>query len=200
MQANRPIKPSPRYAAELWMDCAAAAPRRDTSQPRGHVEAAGLSNEPLSLRYSAGLSPCALQRVLAFVRDHLGDNLSLNDLAAAACISRFHFARQFRQTTGFSPMDFILAARIEAGREMLCRGEQKISSLAVALGFYDQSHFTRTFRRVTGLAPRQFRRALLGRDSRPGEQRRPTAAMRTTESKHELNRSNQRRMRARNAV
>jgi len=103
-----------------------------------------------------GLSARALERTHAYIAQHLCESFSLADLARAACISRFHFARLFRASTGDSPMEYVLKARMEAAKEMLARGDQKIATTAAALGFFDQSHFTRTFRRMTGVSPRAF--------------------------------------------
>lgn len=103
-----------------------------------------------------GLSPRALARALDYIERHIGDTITLADIASAACISRFHFARLFRVSTGRSPMEFVLAKRIALAQEQLARGPQKISATAASLGFFDQSHFTRTFRRMTGYSPREF--------------------------------------------
>jgi AraC family transcriptional regulator len=113
-----------------------------------------------SQKRNQGLDPRAMARALRFIDEHLCDNFSLQDLADAACTSRFHFARQFRSSTGCSPMGFVLRARIEAGRQMLSRDEPRIAAVAVALGFFDQSHFTRAFRRVVGVPPRTYARQL----------------------------------------
>ncbi len=107
-------------------------------------------------RYSRGLSERALARALHYIDRHIGDAFSLADVAGAACISRFHFARLFRISTGQSPMEYVLAKRIALAKEQLTRGPQKISATAASLGFFDQSHFTRTFRRMTGYSPREF--------------------------------------------
>lgn len=108
------------------------------------------------------LSPLALARVRAYVDAHLSDTITLENLAAAACISRFHFARSFRATTGSSPMEYVRNARIAAAKVILMQSRQPISVTAVNLGFFDQSHFTRTFRRLTGLAPGHFARQVAG--------------------------------------
>lgn len=107
-------------------------------------------------RPAVGLNERAFQRADAFILRNLGKNLTLTEIAAAACISRFHFARLFRVSTGRSPMEFVLAKRIALAQEQLARGPQKISATAASLGFFDQSHFTRTFRRMTGYSPREF--------------------------------------------
>jgi len=107
---------------------------------------------------SNGLSARALERTHTYIHEHLCESFSLADLAREACISRFHFARLFRASTGSSPMEYVLKARMEAAKQMLARGDQKIAATAAALGFFDQSHFTRTFRRMTGVSPRAFSR------------------------------------------
>ena len=117
-----------------------------------------VATEGAGLR-SQGLSPRALQRALAFMEANLGKRLTLGAVASSAAVSRFHFARLFRVTTGHSPMEFLTRTRIARSKHMLERGDSSICSVAAALGFCDQSHFTRTFRRVTGMSPREFMRS-----------------------------------------
>jgi AraC family transcriptional regulator len=105
-----------------------------------------------------GLRPRALDRAHAYIETHIGERFTLADLAGAACVSRFHFSRLFRTSTGMSPMDYVLKLRIELAQGMLMAEERKISAMAAELGFFDQSHFTRSFRRVTGMSPREFAR------------------------------------------
>jgi AraC family transcriptional regulator len=103
-----------------------------------------------------GFRQRALLRAHSYMENHIGENVSLGDLAEAACVSRFHFARLFRVSTGNSPMAFLLRLRVERAKEMLRRGDAKIAEIAAALGFFDQSHFARSFRRVVGVSPREF--------------------------------------------
>ncbi|HEY0683249.1 MAG TPA: AraC family transcriptional regulator [Steroidobacter sp.] len=105
-----------------------------------------------------GLSPRALQRALAFMEANIGKRLTLAEIAASAAVSRFHFARLFRVTTGHSPMEFLMRARIARSQFLLEGGNTSICAVAAALGFCDQSHFTRTFRRLIGMAPREYLR------------------------------------------
>ena len=103
--------------------------------------------------------PRALYRAAKHVEDNLGHKLTLESLAAAACMSRFHFARLFRLATGESPMAYIARARIERAQALLTSGEHRTAEIAAALGFCDQSHFTRVFRRLTGVTPRAYARS-----------------------------------------
>lgn len=107
-------------------------------------------------RLRGGLDPRALKRVRAYIEENVGAAVSLEDLARVAGVSRFHFARQFRASTGESPMGFLLRARVERGKARLRERDATVSRIATELGFADQSHFTRTFRRLVGTSPKRF--------------------------------------------
>ena len=105
-----------------------------------------------------GLSRRALRLALTYIEQHLGDAFTLEDLARAVGVSRFHFARLFRISTGESPMEFLLRSRIERAKQILVTSDRRMSEIAATLGFCDQSHFSRSFRRYAGVTPRQFAR------------------------------------------
>lgn len=94
--------------------------------------------------------------MIATMNERIGEKLTLQDMADTACLSRFHFARLFRRSTGFSPMEYFLHARLEHAKAMLRQGGLPISDIAVAMGFADQSHLTRHFRRCVGMTPLQY--------------------------------------------
>lgn len=110
-------------------------------------------------RWGRGLPPGTVVRIRDYMLAHIGESISLETLARVACMSRFHFARRFRQSTGCSPMAFLLHMRIQRARCLLEEGESKIADIAAELGFFDQSHFTRTFRRTIGMSPRAYARS-----------------------------------------
>jgi AraC family transcriptional regulator len=103
-----------------------------------------------------GLSRRALRQALIYIEMHLGDPVRLQDIARAAGVSRFHFARLFRVSTGDSPMGFLLRSRIERAKTILRSTDRRMCEIAASLGFCDQSHFSRSFRRYAGVTPRQF--------------------------------------------
>jgi AraC-like DNA-binding protein len=107
-----------------------------------------------------GLTRRSLLQARAFMERNLGRGLTLGDIAKAACVSRFHFARLFRVSTGHSPMRYLLKLRIERAKVLLTRSDDPVSAIANVLGFCDQSHFTRVFRRCVGLTPGQFARSM----------------------------------------
>lgn len=105
-----------------------------------------------------GLSQRALDRACGYIATNLGESVTLDDLAGAAAVSRFHFVRAFKLATGESPMAFLRRSRIERAKQLLRRGGQPIAEIAVSVGFYDQSHFSRIFRQIVGATPAQYAR------------------------------------------
>jgi AraC family transcriptional regulator len=85
--------------------------------------------------------------------------LSLSDLAAAAGLSRMHFAAQFRAATGSSPHEYLLCRRIEVAKTLLSETDTPLVQVALDVGFLAQAHFTTVFKRLTGDTPARWRRA-----------------------------------------
>ncbi|MEM9913517.1 MAG: AraC family transcriptional regulator [Planctomycetota bacterium] len=79
---------------------------------------------------------------------------SLDELADAAGVTRFHFSRLFKQTAGVSPMHFVQQRKIERAQNLMrTRPEWTLAAVAFDCGFADQSHFTRTFKKHLGVSP-----------------------------------------------
>lgn len=98
------------------------------------------------------LSPTSARRVLEFIEDKLANNLSLDDLSAVAGLSKFHFARAFRQTIGTSPHAFLMSRRIARALGLL-RNRHPVGKVARHCGFSDHAHLTRQFKRSFGFPP-----------------------------------------------
>ncbi len=97
-----------------------------------------------------------------FVLDHLRDPIALADLARAANLSPFHFARVFRDRTGFTPAVYVRSVRINRARELLRQGDLSIKQIGQAVGYGQPHHFSAVFKQATGLSPREFVRAHRG--------------------------------------
>lgn len=129
--------------------------------PRPHAPASrstAAERPRLAGAASKGLRPSALARAQHYIDHHLAERIGLADIANAACVSRYHFARMFRLSTGHSPMQYLLQRRIERARQLLLSGRHSVSTVAYELGFFDQSHFVNSFRRVTGATPGWYAR------------------------------------------
>lgn len=100
-----------------------------------------------------------MRRAIDFIEENLERDITLNDIAAVACKSPFHFARRFKDTMGITPVAYLIERRIDRSKELLRRTDLAISSIASQCGFNSQSHYCRTFRRLTQMTPRDYRRA-----------------------------------------
>ncbi|CAN5841288.1 hypothetical protein BH18ACI4_BH18ACI4_10270 [soil metagenome] len=110
-----------------------------------------------SREFSGGLSGPKLRRVLAFVADNYDSDLSLAELARVAGMSTFHFAREFKRTTGTTPHQYLIQFRVERAKGLLTGSELPLVEVSSRTGFSHQSHFTRLFRRLTGTTPQSYR-------------------------------------------
>jgi AraC family transcriptional regulator len=105
------------------------------------------------------LTAAQKDRVLDLVRRRLAGPLGLDELAAAAGVSRFHFLRLFKNSLGITPHRFVLEQRVAAARRLLEETQLPLTDVAAATGFSSQSHLCTAMRRQLGLSPGQWRRS-----------------------------------------
>jgi PAS domain S-box-containing protein len=129
----------------------------------GHEKEAVPMSGMLSAAYGrlmAGPLDCrssAVLKAVGFIEQNLGSRLALERIARSVNMSKYHFARMFRDLTGESPMSFAAAMRIELAGELLKRSSVSVSEAASLVGFGSASHFVQQFRRRTGMTPTAFR-------------------------------------------
>ncbi len=103
----------------------------------------------------AGEQSQALRLAIQCMRDTPHARLALEDLAAVAGLSKYHFVRCFKNATGLAPLQYHMQLRLSEARRRLRAGEHP-AEVALGLGFYDQSHFINAFRRVMGMTPNHY--------------------------------------------
>jgi AraC family transcriptional regulator len=138
--------PGGRLAAESMANLLAvhlirhvAAPRRSERGPDG------------------ALPRRRLRSVVEYVEGHLDAGLTLREMAAAH-LSAYHFARQFRAATGLPPHQYVITRRVELAKQLLQQDRDlSLAETAARSGFSDQSQFSRHFKRLVGLTPGEFR-------------------------------------------
>jgi AraC family transcriptional regulator len=116
------------------------------------------SVDPPTCREVGCMTRPALRRTIEYIQAHLLSELTLESMAAVACLSPYHFSRAFKQSTGFSPHQYVLRTRIETAKQLLRASDLSLSEIAFRVGFCDQSHLARHFKRRYGVSPRTFRR------------------------------------------
>lgn len=113
--------------------------------------------------FTGGLPPGSWRMVNDYIQAHLAEHLSLERLASVVQLSPSHFARAFRQTTGQSPYQYVISARLQHAQNLIATTEARLSDIAKAAGFSSNSHMTALMRRIWGTTPTAFRKARRGR-------------------------------------
>jgi len=108
-------------------------------------------------RLKGGLSGYKLRLVTEYINDNLDKDLSLTELAHVSDLSRFHFSRTFRQTTGMTPHKYLMKQRVEKAKLLLEESDIPLVEVGLQTGFKNQRHFTSLFRKFTNLTPKLWR-------------------------------------------
>jgi AraC family transcriptional regulator len=119
---------------------------------------------PVQTNRDGGLSKWRLKRVVEYVAEHLDEKVTLADMAAAARLSRMHFAALFFRATGLTPHQYLLKQRVSTAQDMLRTTDKSIVDIALSVGFSTQAHFTTVFKRIVGQTPLKWRE---GRPTEP---------------------------------
>ena len=93
---------------------------------------------------------------------HATEPLALDDGAAQAGLSPFHFLRLFSSVLGVTPHQYLVRCRLRLAARLLADPHRPVTEIAYAVGFGDLSKFVRSFRRAAGVTPTGFRRAAAG--------------------------------------
>jgi AraC-like DNA-binding protein len=117
-----------------------------------HAEPEGGRRRPM-----AGADEHRLRPALELIEADVARPLSLDELAAAVGLGRFHFLRLFKASLGCPPHHYLVQRRVACAKALLEDGLSPAQA-GVASGFFDQSHFANAFRRTYGMTPRAYQR------------------------------------------
>jgi AraC-like DNA-binding protein len=100
-----------------------------------------------------------LARAKNYMQDHYTEDVTLDELAQVAYLSKSYFIRAFRQHEGMSPYAYLVQVRLNRAKTLL---EQGMPSTQVAqfTGFFDQSHLNKYFKRFLGIPPGRYQQAI----------------------------------------
>lgn len=107
-----------------------------------------------------GLAAWQARRALAYIEANLESKMRICEMAGLVVLSKSHFSRAFKHSLGSSPMAYVTLRRAERAKSMMASTGERLTDIALACGFADQSHLTRCFRRVVGASPALWRRSL----------------------------------------
>lgn len=141
---------APSFGSDLLLDGLYRAVAAVLGRPAGQI--------PASAPDRIFISPVRLNRVIDFIEANLGEKVSIQQLAAIAGLSMFHFCRMFKAATRQTPHQFLHARRLNLALMLIESGHHSIAEIALRCGFTNQAHFTTAFVRAIGMPPGQYRR------------------------------------------
>ena len=112
----------------------------------------------------SGKTDVQIKKVLQYIETRYTQPITLEECAAAAGYSKFHFSRQFKALTGLAFTDYINRKRIRAAELQLCRTNLSVTDIAMRSGFGSLTTFNRVFRKVKNCTPSTFKQLYLGQN------------------------------------
>ena len=121
--------------------------------PRLHERQSGYAVLPISQAHDDS----RIRAIEAYLQENFRDEISIQSMAARACMSERTFVRHFKAATGKLPAAYLQALRIEAAKAMLEHEGLPVQTVATSVGYCDLAFFRCLFRRATGMTPQQYR-------------------------------------------
>lgn len=103
-------------------------------------------------------TPRTMDDILDYMRNDTGESLSLDELAARAYLSKYHFLRVFKACTGMTPHAYMIHMKISRAKKLLKTTELTIGEVARHTGFHDAKAFASAFKKATGTTASQYRK------------------------------------------
>jgi AraC family transcriptional regulator len=158
------VSPAMRSALRnLWSLCEdEGAPSRLLARAAGLeilAELCRLGGRPL-VTVRGGLAPWAERRCMELMRERLSEDISLEELAAEARLSPFHFARMFKQSVGVPPRVYLTRLRMEKVCEFLAQTDLSVTEIAHEVGYSSNQVLARVFVKHQRMSPTDYRRAV----------------------------------------
>ncbi len=100
-----------------------------------------------------------IKHSMEYICTHIDKQLTLEDIAAKACMSRTYYCSVFKALNGITPWEYVNIKRIDLARSLLCDTDLTIYEIALKCGFHNSTNFNRIFKKITLLTPQQYRSA-----------------------------------------
>ena len=101
-----------------------------------------------------------MMKVLAFIHDHLYEDINIDCLADVACVTKPYLIRLFTQEFGLSPLRYMNRKRMEKCQLLLITSDLTVKEVAYTTGFSDHSYFIRLFKKLVGMTPQEYRQSM----------------------------------------
>jgi AraC family transcriptional regulator of arabinose operon len=108
-------------------------------------------------RVAALATSSRFAHTLHYIKQHIAEKISVDELSAQAYMSKPNFYRAFKQEFGLSPIDYIIKERMRLAKRCLKNPALSITEICFKVGFGNLGYFTRTFRQLEGMTPTEYR-------------------------------------------
>jgi AraC family transcriptional regulator len=115
-------------------------------------------SRPLRVPTPQRISGWKMRRLIEYIEENLGGDLTLEAMAAEVNVSPLYLARAFKAAVGQSPHQYVLRRRLERAKELLRGTDTPIVEVALSAGFSSQSHLSNWFLRQVGVSPAAYRK------------------------------------------
>lgn len=115
----------------------------------------------LQARISMETAKNEFHDIIQYMKNHIAEDISLDDLAAAFHFNASHFVTKFGRHMGISPMKYFAQMRAKHAAKLLKTTEKSMSAVAAAIGFSDVYYFKSFFEKHMGIRPEQYKEALI---------------------------------------
>ena len=100
-----------------------------------------------------------INQTVEYIREHVGDAITLRELADMAHLSACHYSHEFKRQTGFSPMEYVINTRLEKAKMLLLQTTLSVTDIAYEVGYESGGSLSNLFIKKTGISPREYRRS-----------------------------------------
>ncbi|MBP1990993.1 AraC family transcriptional regulator [Paenibacillus eucommiae] len=100
----------------------------------------------------------AVERSIAYVREHYPEKLTVEQLAGLVEVGRWKYTKAFKEMTGQIPLDYVNGVRVERSKQLLLMTDDRLFDISQRVGFNSEYYFNRRFKQAVGISPGQYRR------------------------------------------
>jgi AraC-like DNA-binding protein len=106
-----------------------------------------------SRNYSTTLK---VEKIIQYLHQNINNTVTLTELSEMVQLSSTYLSRAFKETTGYSVIEFFNKMKIDKAKELIIEGNKRVKEVALALGFTDEFYFSRIFKRIEGISPSEY--------------------------------------------
>ncbi|MGV2720051.1 UNVERIFIED_CONTAM: AraC family transcriptional regulator, partial [Klebsiella pneumoniae] len=97
-------------------------------------------------------------QIMQFIQENYAEAITLESLAEMFSYSAYHLSATFKQSTGYSPIDYLIRIRLEKAASLLTETAASLREISASVGYKDVYYFSRLFKKKLGVSPAEYRR------------------------------------------